>query len=188
LGVTRADLYPTFTLSGSLGLSSAAISKLFTPDALLASIAGAVQHTIFDRRKFRENIRIQDAALEQNVTAYESTVLTAMEDVENALLAFVKEQARRQSLTEASAAAGQASKIANDLYASGLKDFLNVLDTQRSLLNLQNELAQSDATITADLIRLYKALGGGWDSAAISSPAAPGVKQTAAGSATESSR
>jgi NodT family efflux transporter outer membrane factor (OMF) lipoprotein len=188
LGVTRADLYPTFTLSGSLGLSSAAISKLFTPDALLASIAGAVQHTIFDRRKIRENIRIQDAALEQNVTAYESTVLTAMEDVENALLAFVKEQARRQSLTEASAAAGQASKIANDLYASGLKDFLNVLDTQRSLLNLQNELAQSDATITADLIRLYKALGGGWDSAAISSPAAPGVKQTAAGSATESSR
>jgi NodT family efflux transporter outer membrane factor (OMF) lipoprotein len=188
LGVSKADLYPTFTLSGSLGLSSEVFSKLFTPDALLASIAGAVQHTIFDRRKIRENIKVQDAVLDQNVTAYESTVLTAMEDVENALLAFAKEQARRQSLAEASVAAAQASQIANDLYASGLKDFLNVLDAERSLLNLQNELAQSDATITADLIRLYKALGGGWDSSAANSPATPGVKQPAASSATESSR
>lgn len=184
LGVARADLYPSFTLSGSLGLTSTSISKLFTPEALLASIAGSVQHTIFDRRKIRQNINIQDAVLEQNVTAYESSVLTAMEDVENALVAFAKEQVRREAISEASIAARQASKIANDLYAAGLKDFLNVLDTQRSLLNLENEQAQSEAAVTADLIRLYKAMGGGWNPAAAGAPADPGVKN----SATESSR
>jgi len=184
LGVARADLYPSFTLSGSLGLTSTSISKLFTPEALLASIAGSVQHTIFDRRKILQNIDIQDAVLEQNVTTYESSVLTAMEDVENALVAFAKEQVRREAIREASIAARQASKIANDLYAAGLKDFLNVLDTQRSLLNLENDQAQSEAAVTADLIRLYKALGGGWNSAAAGAPAAPGVKS----SATESSR
>lgn len=188
VGVTRAELYPSFTISGTLGLTSTTISKLFTTDAFLSSITGAVQHTLFDRRKIRENIKIQDAVLDQDVTAYESAVLTAMEDVENALVAFAKEQVRRQSLTEASAAATQASTLANDLYASGLKDFLNVLDTQRSALTLQNQLAQSDATITADLIRLYKALGGGWDSSAASPSAAPGAKQPAAKPTAEPSR
>lgn len=182
VGVSRADLYPSFTLSGSLGLTSTSIVDLFTPGALLANIAGSVQHTIFDRRKIRESIKIQDAALDQDVAAYESTVLNALEDVENALVAFAKEQVRRKSLAEASVSAEHASKLANDLYASGLKDFLNVLDTQRSLLSLQNESAQSDATLTADLIRLFKALGGGWKSDSAASAKVPAASQPEASS------
>jgi NodT family efflux transporter outer membrane factor (OMF) lipoprotein len=162
VGVATADLYPSFTLSGSLGLNSLTILNLFTPAALASTLAGSVEHTVFNRRRIREQIKVQDAVLDQNLAAYESTVLGALQDVEDALNAFAKEQVRRKSLAEATAAAEHAATMSRDLYAAGLKDFLTVLDSQRSLLTLQNQLAQCDATITADLIRLYKALGGGW--------------------------
>jgi NodT family efflux transporter outer membrane factor (OMF) lipoprotein len=162
VGVAMTDLNPTFTLSGNFGLNSATILNLVTPSALVSSLAGSFQHTVFNRQQIREQIKVQDAALDQDLASYESTVLAAMQDVEDALHAFGKEQVRRKSLAEATEAAERAVTMSRNLYAAGLKDFLTVLDAQRSLLTLQNELAQSDATITADLIRLYKALGGGW--------------------------
>lgn len=162
LGVAKTDLYPTFSLTGSLGLNSATILNLFTPAALAANLAGSVQHTVFNRQRIREQIKVQDALLDQNLAAYESTVLGAIQDAENALNAFAKEQVRRRSLAQATAAAEASVSMSRSLYAAGLKDFLTVLDAQRSLLSLQNQLAQSDAAITADLVRLYKALGGGW--------------------------
>jgi NodT family efflux transporter outer membrane factor (OMF) lipoprotein len=162
VGVATADLYPSFTLSGTFGLASGNVLNLFTPAAIASSLAGSVQHTVFNRRKIREQIKIQDAVLDQYLAAYESTVLGAIQDVEDALNAFAKEQVRRKSLADAAAAAENAVTMSRSLYAAGLKDFLTVLDAQRSLLTLQNQLAQSDANITAGLIRLYKALGGGW--------------------------
>jgi NodT family efflux transporter outer membrane factor (OMF) lipoprotein len=162
VGVAMTDLNPTFTLSGNFGLNSATILNLVTPSALVSSLAGSFQHTVFNRQQIREQIKVQDAVLDQDLASYESTVLAAMQDVEDALHAFGKEQVRRKSLAEATEAAERAVTMSRNLYAAGLKDFLTVLDAQRSLLTLQNELAQSDATITADLIRLYKALGGGW--------------------------
>jgi NodT family efflux transporter outer membrane factor (OMF) lipoprotein len=162
VGVAMTDLNPTFTLSGNFGLNSATILNLITPSALVSSLAGSFQHTVFNRQQIREQIKVQDAVLDQDLASYESTVLAAMQDVEDALHAFGKEQVRRKSLAEATEAAERAVTMSRNLYAAGLKDFLTVLDAQRSLLTLQNELAQSDATITADLIRLYKALGGGW--------------------------
>lgn len=136
--------------------------NLFTPATLAGSLAGSVQQTILNRRRLRAQLNIQDVLLEQYETAYEGTVLGAMQDVEDALKAFANEQLRRKSLADAAAAAERAATLSRNLYSSGLKDFLTVLDAQRSLLSLQNQLAQSDAAITADLIRLYKALGGGW--------------------------
>lgn len=162
VGVAMTDLNPTFTLTGTFGVNSATLLNLVTPSALVSSLAGSFQHTVFNRRQIREQINVQDAVLDQDLASYESTVLAAMQDVEDALHAFGKEQVRRKSLAEATDAAERAVTMSRNLYAAGLKDFLTVLDAQRSLLTLQNELAQSDATITADLIRLYKALGGGW--------------------------
>lgn len=162
VGVATADLNPTFTLSGSLGLTSATIANLFTPSALVSNLAGSFQHAVFSRQKIRDQIKVQDAVLDQYLVAYESTVLGALQDVEDAVYAFTKEQVRRKSLADAAAAAANAVTMSRNLYGAGLKDFLNVLDAQRSLLTLQNQLAQSDATITADVIRIYKALGGGW--------------------------
>ncbi|MGC4049563.1 MAG: efflux transporter outer membrane subunit, partial [Paludibaculum sp.] len=161
-GVAAANLYPSFTLSGLLSFSSIDLVNLFTPATLAGNVAGSVQQTILNRRRLRAQLNIQDVLLEQYETAYEGTVLGAMQDVEDALKAFSNEQIRRKSLADAAAAADRAATLSRNLYNSGLKDFLTVLDAQRSLLSLQNQLAQSDATITANLIRLYKALGGGW--------------------------
>lgn len=161
-GVAAANLYPSFALSGLLSFSSIDIVNLITPATLAGSLAGSVQQTILNRRKLRAQLNLQDVLLEQYETAYEGTVLGAMQDVEDALKAFANEQTRRKSLADAAAAAERAAALSRNLYNSGLKDFLTVLDAQRSLLSLQNQLAQSDATITANLIRLYKALGGGW--------------------------
>jgi outer membrane protein, multidrug efflux system len=162
VNVAKADLYPSFSLSGTLSLSSLTILNLFTPGAVATNAAGSVTNTIFNRGKIREQIKVQDAQLDQYLAAYESTVIGALKDVENALTAYSKEQVRRQSLAAATTAAGRAVTLSRDLYSSGLKDFLDVLDAQRSLLTLQNQLAQSDASITTDLVGLYKALGGGW--------------------------
>jgi NodT family efflux transporter outer membrane factor (OMF) lipoprotein len=150
-----------------LGVAEANLNALkfinvLTPNSLATNFAGSVSQSILNRGKLREQISIQNAVLDRDVVAYESTVLTALQDVENAINAFAKEQVRRKSLAEAEAAAEKAVSMSRDLYAAGLKDFLAVLEAQRSLLTLQNQLAQSDAAITANLIRLYKALGGGW--------------------------
>lgn len=161
-GVAAANLYPTFALSGVLSFNSLNIVNLLTPATLAGSLAGSVQQTILNRRRLRAQLQIQDVLLEQYETAYEGTVLGALQDVEDALKSFANEQVRRKSLADATAAAQRATVLSRNLYSSGLKDFLTVLDSQRSLLSLQNQLAQSDATITANLIRLYKALGGGW--------------------------
>ncbi len=94
---------------------------------------------------------------------YGSKILLALEEVENALVAYAQEQLRRESLKAASAAAQKAVFLAQDQYAAGLVDFNNVLVAQRSLLSLQDELARSEGTVTSNLVRLYKALGGGWE-------------------------
>jgi len=162
VGIAKANLYPTFTLSGSLSLGSTGLLNLFTPAALAGSLAGQVQQAIVNRKQLRGQIQVQGALLEQYEIAYQSSVLTALQDVENALQAFGAEQVRRKSLAEAAKSAESAAEMSRELYGSGLKDFLTVLDSERSVLTLQNSLAQSDANITEDLVRLYKAMGGGW--------------------------
>lgn len=99
--------------------------------------------------------------------AYEAAVLGALKDVENALVAYAEEQNRRHSLTETTRAAQRAVDLAQFKYQTGLADFSNVLDAQRSLLSFQDQLTQSEGTITSNLVRLYKALGGGWTSLAL---------------------
>lgn len=99
---------------------------------------------------------------EQALRTYEKTVLTALEDVENTLVNYSREQTRHQSPVDAVAANRQAAELSNELYRKGLQNFLNVLDAQRSVLSTENDLAQSEATMASNLVSLYKALGGGW--------------------------
>jgi len=89
-----------------------------------------------------------------------------MEEVENALNAYVEEQRRHEALAEAARAARTAAELARDKYQAGLQDFSTVLDAQRSLLSFEDQLAQSQGAVSTDLVRLYKALGGGWQSLA----------------------
>ena len=163
VGVAKANLYPTFTLSGSFLFSAQNILNVLTPASIGSTIAGSISQTILNRRSLKGNLKLQNALLDQYEIAYDNTLLGAVKDVENSLLSFGKDQSRRTSLASASQSAEQAAEMSRELYSSGLKDFLTVLDSERTLLNVQNNLVQSDATVDTDLIQLYKALGGGWN-------------------------
>lgn len=162
VGVATADLYPSFSLSGLLGLQALTSANLLQSSARLWSVAANAGWTLFDGGRIRQNIEVQTALQEQALIDYESTVLGALRDTENALSAYAEEQNRRTSLTAAVEAAKSAAQLAQNQYQAGLIDFQSVLDTQRSLLSLEDQLSQSEATVTSNLVRLYKTLGGGW--------------------------
>jgi NodT family efflux transporter outer membrane factor (OMF) lipoprotein len=163
IGVATADLFPKFSLTGSLGLSGSELSALGNWGNRSWSFGPSVSWPLFDAGRIRANIEVQNAAQEQALLAYRATVLTALQDVENALIAFAKEQEHRKSLSAAVTANRRAVDLATQLYRQGNTDFLNVLSAQRSLLLSEDALVQSDRTVAANLVALYKALGGGWE-------------------------
>jgi multidrug efflux system outer membrane protein len=165
IGVATADLYPKFTLNGSIGLEALSLSNL-SSRGLTVTGGPQITWSIFKGGAIRQNIEVQSALQEQALIQYEATILGALEEVENALVAYAEVQQRRQSLSEATQAAQKAVELAQHKYQAGLTDFNNVLDAQRSLLSLQEQLTQSEGSVTSNLIRLYKALGGGWTSMA----------------------
>jgi outer membrane protein TolC len=117
---------------------------------------------LFDGGRTRQNIEIQSAVQQQAVVKYESTVLTALKEVENALVSFSRSRERLASLTTAVEAARNAATLAQNRYTAGLVDFQTVLDTERTALNLEDSVASTQADRTAAVIQLYQALGGGW--------------------------
>lgn len=162
IGVATADLYPKFRLFGTIGLESLSSQDFLEWASRTWSIGPSVSWNIFDAGAIRQNIKVQTERQKQALIQYESTVLNAQEEVENILVAFAKEQRRRESLSRATEAARKADLLARDRYRAGLVDFSNVLIAQLSLLSFQDELVQSDGAVTTNLVRLYKALGGGW--------------------------
>jgi NodT family efflux transporter outer membrane factor (OMF) lipoprotein len=161
-GAAMADLFPKFSLTGAAGLQSISASDWFTGRSRFWSVGPTISWPIFDAGRIRANIEIRNAQQEQALNQYEKTVLTALQDVETSLVNYSKEQVRYRSLTEAVAANRRAVDMANELYLRGLNDFLNVLDSQRSLYSSESDLAQSETTMASNLVSLYKALGGGW--------------------------
>jgi outer membrane protein, multidrug efflux system len=164
IGVATAELYPRFRLRGSIGLETISTRNLYSSVTRMLSGGPGITWAIFDAGAIRQNIEVQSALQEQHYIAYEAAVLGALEEVENALTAYAEEQERRESLSEAAQAAQKAVELAQHKYQAGLSDFSNVLDAQRSLLSFQEQLAQSEGAVTANLVRLYKAVGGGWTS------------------------
>ncbi len=167
LGEAQAERYPSLKLSGSIGLEALTLSALTGSGASLYSLLGSITAPIFDSGRIKANIEAQDALLEQARLNYKATVLTALEDVENALTSLANSSERRQKLTEAADSARETLQIAEQRYAGGLTDFITVLDSQRTLLALEDDLASSSGELANAQIQLFKALGGGW------SPASP---------------
>ena len=163
IGVATADLYPKFRLAGSIGLESIDSGDFMDWGSRFWRIGPRVSWSVFDAGAIRQNIEVQNARQEQALIQYQQTVLKAQEEVENALVAYVKQQRRRDSLDKAATAAQRAELLARDKYQAGLVNFNNVLDAQRSLLVLQSELNLSTGAATANLVRLYKSLSGGWE-------------------------
>ena len=166
LGVAEAARFPSFTLSGSIGLEALTLGGLRDSGAVSSLLAG-VTAPIFDAGRLRAQVDIQDAVREQALVSYERAVLAALQEVENALVALARSRERSEALANAVNAARSAAALARQRYSAGLIDFQSVLDTERSVLALEDSLASSRADGVLALIRLYKALGGGWSPARI---------------------
>jgi NodT family efflux transporter outer membrane factor (OMF) lipoprotein len=162
IGVATADLYPKFSLPGSIGLEALSTNDLFSTANRTWTFVGSFAWPVFRGGAIRQNIAVQNALQEQFLKQYETTILIALEDVENALTAFAEEQERRDALMEANQAAERAAELARDQYSSGLIDFQAVLDADRTVLSSQEQLAQSKGQVISNVISLYKVLGGGW--------------------------
>jgi NodT family efflux transporter outer membrane factor (OMF) lipoprotein len=163
IGVAVAQLFPQFSLTGTFGYESGQLKNLTNWSNSAWTIGPAVNWPIFTAGKIESNIDLQKAITQEDLYAYTQTVLTALQDVENALIAYEKEQEHRRLLIDAVAANRRAFDLSTQLYTQGQTDFLNVLTTERALFATQDALVQSDSAIATDLVSLYKALGGGWE-------------------------
>jgi len=165
IGVATSDLFPKFSLTGSFGLESAQIGSLPQGDSRFWSIGPAVRWPIFQGGRIRANIEVQESRARQALLTYDQTVLIAFEEVENALVSFSRSQARRDSLAEAVAANRRAVELSTELNRAGLADFQRVLDSQTDLAQTEEQQVAGEQAVVQALIRLYKALGGGWQTA-----------------------
>jgi NodT family efflux transporter outer membrane factor (OMF) lipoprotein len=162
VGVARADLFPRFSIVGSLGRRSEDASDLGSGISQFWAVMPQVHWPIFSGGRIRANIRVQDARQEQALLQYEKSILTALEEVENALSSHTRELRRHESLRASVAANHRALELAMDRYTSGLESFLSVLDAQRSVYAAEDQLVQSERNAVVSLIAVYKSLGGGW--------------------------
>jgi len=162
IGVQTAARYPDLTLSGSFGWQAFSLSGLGTAASVTHAVAGTLAATLFDGGRMRSRISAQEAVQEQALAAYEKTVLSALEDVENALAAYAAGRDSETARRAAAEAARTAALLARQLYQSGLIDFQKVLDTERTRLSAEDALATAQADILNAVVQLYKALGGGW--------------------------
>lgn len=161
IGQAQAARYPGISLSGSIGVESLAFDTLAN-GTVARSFVASIAAAIFDGGKRRQQVAAQEAVRERALIAYEKTVLTALEEVENGLTAFARSKERQAALRAAAEAARNAAQLARQRYTSGLIDFQIVLDTERSVLIIEDTLAVAQAEGASSVITLYKALGGGW--------------------------
>ncbi len=163
IGQAMAEQFPKFTLTGNLTGQSVTLGSLLNSASRMWSIGPGVSVPIFQGGRIRANIEAQNARQEQAAIQYEQSILIALADVENGLVSFANEQVRRESLRESATSSEKALKLANERYTSGLEGFLNVLVAQSSVYEMQDLLVQSQSMVLTDLVSLYKALGGGWE-------------------------
>ncbi len=182
IGVAVAQLFPSFSLTGTVNWHSNLLRTWWTDAGRSFSFGPSVNWPVFQGGAIIANVRLQEALRDQAFITYQKTVLAAFQDVENALIAFNKEQEHRKSLTDAVNANRKAVDLSLQLYTEGQIAFLNVLEAQLSLYTSENALVQSETNIASDIIALYKALGGGWDTLAVSKPAPAEQTSMAVGS------
>lgn len=164
IGVATADLFPRFSLTGSLGLESTKSGYLTKfNDSQYWTLGTGVSWPIIDFGSIRSNIKLQNAKQKEAMDIYIKSTLGAFEDVENALIAYGNEQQRLGFLEAETSASQRTLDLAKDRYRQGLVDFLNVLDAQRQLYKAQDSLTVSKGQLAIDLVILYESLGGGWD-------------------------
>ncbi len=164
IGVAQAAFYPTLNLTASIGLQSLQWSHAFDLTSNQYAAGPGLTIPLFEGGRLRATLQLREAQQEEAALSYQKTVLQAWQEIDNALTAYQAEQARRDQLAQAVTDNKHALALAQERYAQGVSDFLDVLTAQRSLLATQQELARSTTIVSTNLVALYKALGGGWES------------------------
>ena len=165
IGVAVAQMYPDVSLTGNVGTRATQAKYLARWSSLFWTVGPSISLPIFEGGALRENVRIAKAQAGQAALQYRSTVLKALQDVDNALVSYRTDQDRREALTRTVEANRISLQLATDSYRKGLVSFISVLDAERQLAETRQQLAQSTVSVTTDLIAVYKALGGGWEAA-----------------------
>lgn len=164
IGSAESDWFPKFALTaGSVGLDSSSAADLFDWNSHYFLVSPTLSWRIFDAGRIYSNIQLQRTKKQEMVWQYRNTVLSALQEVEDALVAYATEQTRRAALAEAMHQSEQSLALSRQQYEHGLVSFLEVLDAERAVYSAQDSLAQSNQIISTDLVALYKALGGGWE-------------------------
>jgi len=168
IGVAETDLYPRFSLLGSIGFEtsdtgSSSASDMFDSDSLAYSVGPAFSWNILNYGRIRNNVRVQDARYQQTIVNYQNTVLTAYQEVEDAMVGFIKAREESDIRAEGSHAAKRSTEISNIQYREGAVDFQRVIDSERALVTQQDLWTLARGDISLNLIAMYKALGGGWE-------------------------
>src|SRR5437667_2892738 len=163
IGEAKADLFPRFVLTGTAGRQATQLHDLTLRAGNFFSAGPGISLPLFTGGRIRSNIAVQTSRQREALIGYQSTVLNALEEVENALVSYSQEQERRDRLNEAVSHSQLAVDLATEQYKAGLVDFLSVLDAQRDLYANEDQLVQSQTSVTTNLVGLYRALGGGWN-------------------------
>jgi outer membrane protein, multidrug efflux system len=163
IGVAVADYYPDVTLTASPALISTALSTLLNWASRNLSAGTALNWSLFNGGKTKANVAVMDEQERQAMLDYQKTVLTALQEVEDALSRYAADRAQQQEQARQSASARVADGLSRTQYRAGLVPFSNVLTTEAALLSAEDAAAQTDAKTAQDVVALYKALGGGWD-------------------------
>jgi multidrug efflux pump len=163
VGVATADLFPRVTLAGNIGLQAGSFLGFGQGGSDRFSVGPGIFWAAFDLGRVRARINAADARTEAALAQYEQRILLALEETENALVDFNRQQARRDLLRASARASEKAMGLARQRYQAGVTDFLTVLDAERTLLAAQDQLADSETRTATALVTVYKALGGGWE-------------------------
>ncbi len=174
IGVAKADLFPSFSLFGSIGYTTAAstsppqsrnagLGDLFEGRSFGYSAGPSFSWNLFNYGRITNSIRVEDARFQQLAADYENTVLEAVQEVEDAMIAFLRTQDQVAFLAGAVEAYVNAVNLSTLQYKEGLVDFQRVLDAQQNLVQQQDNLVTTTGDVGLNLISLYKALGGGWE-------------------------
>jgi NodT family efflux transporter outer membrane factor (OMF) lipoprotein len=160
IGIAESELYPSISLLGSIGWSTTTLSG--SPNTLGLGVGPSLRWNVFDYGRIRNDVRVQDARLQQLLEKYQDTVLQAAREIDDAAISISKTQEQDQPLAESVKAAKRSFDIANIHYREGLSDFQRVLDAQRALLSQEERYLGNRNSMINNVISLYKGLGGGW--------------------------
>ena len=163
IGVATADLFPKLNLTGSYGWESTQLKNWFNGPSQVWSLGPTLSWRLFDAGQIWANVRVQNARQQEALIQYRQAVLQALSDVEDALVAYQQEEKRREALRRSVDSNLRSVALAKQLNQAGVVDFLNVLTAEQNLFVSQDQLSQSNQAVSTDLVAVYKALGGGWE-------------------------